>query len=167
MERHNSRLARFQNTSRWHFAGFWAGMVALIWCTDFLFSESATSRIAFRQAVAFALTFVTTAFVVWPLRERQRRTGFPFSSIAVSVLCIAFVYPCASLAYRLTRESAMRFLGDSGTIEFSRVHDPFVFWMFPIVFAISSLLCLIFGIYHLRVFVRRARAARSPQGEPR
>lgn len=157
MDLRSSRFAKLLQTSRWAFAGFWAAVFALTRFTDFFLSDLPASLIVVRQGIVFALAFTVAAFVVWPICQLQRRTGLPFVSMGSSLVCFALVYPFAWSCLQLARRSSIRFYWDTGEIEFSRVRDPLLFWLFPAVFAVVSAAFVIFGVHFLRVTIRRMK----------
>lgn len=152
-----SKAIGFETRNRFHFALEWATILVIPGWMDLLFGYPDLQRLAVRQTLWFSIVFLITATVVWTLRERQRRTGIPISSMALGLIYFTLVYPFAWSANRLSHESSIRFRGETSTTAFTRAEDPFLFWLFPGMFALLAVVMLIGGVRRAASVIRHFR----------
>jgi hypothetical protein len=144
-----SRLEIFLDASRWRFALCWALAVALAQVIHYALGLASPGVIATRQLVIFVLVFAIAAGVVWPLRERQRRTGLPYSLFALGLSFLGLGAYCIVGIFRILH----------------RGNSKFPYWDILYVGAFAAA-ATISGVWHLGRAARRTRALRLGHGSP-
>lgn len=151
-----SKAEEFQNRGRFEFALFWASAVTLPRCFDF-FTTDNFRRTAFVRGFTFVVFFVILAFLVWPLRQWQRRSGLPVLKVAWSVALLAMAFVCAWAFWKTTVPP----LRPPSPIPKPPFESFLNNWLAPILFALSTATALGFSIYYAITAIRRIRELRG------
>ena len=120
-------------------------------------------RFVFALFVIGAIGFIAGYFVIWPLREAQRRTAIPFGELFVCVFGFIFVAAmCMAVVKQAGVESTRYHMDAAGRgVEFSRGEVPLGFWLMPVAVGLFGGFVLFASIGAARSVWRKLKSRKA------